>query len=573
KPYDNYNAQDQTDNFKWLDGSCSVAVDGYLCSYAYEGMCPALRREGADNALYTTPFNLVSTLLTHVPFGSVATLPCPAGAQEDQLVLCLQREDGSVGWSREAPFCSRTPPPHSWCDQNNGGCEHFCRPAGGHFYCECAGGYQLADDGQSCELADVCQGAPCEFECLPLSDSYRCACPDGYMLAPDERGCLDVDECLQSPCEHICQNTLGTFQCQCREGFHPDDESACEDIDECMSDPCEHACENTLGSHVCHCHLGYSPVPEDLGRCQDIDECQIPDTCEQMCVNYEGGYDCYCEEGFELMPDLFSCRKTQIGVVQSAVTHQPGPVWVPEDYDWSPEQSHTDWPTEEEQSLDWLTEPPRVFNPDVIWVTRAPQEEFPFPSGLEPFPTVAENHEEDIDGTDWQEWGQRPQPEPKDFLTTHFPTPPATSVASTPTPDYYQDEEETTTDAPSVSTATISEGAWNWWPVTDSPAPPTEPAASHIPPAEGGETEGSADSLDPAQEDRGPKQSSTWLLVAILVPLCIVLVVMVALGIVYCTRYAVQPRNKAATDCYHWISGAHDKQVAAHPSAGVKTQV
>uniref|UniRef100_A0A3P8SYY4 CD248 molecule, endosialin a n=1 Tax=Amphiprion percula TaxID=161767 RepID=A0A3P8SYY4_AMPPE len=461
-----YSTQERNNNFKWLDGSCSVPVDGYLCHYAYKGMCHALWSEGGGNALYTTPFNLISTLLTHVPFGSVASVPCPTGTKEEQSVLCMLREDGSVGWSRNPPLCSDPSISHNWCDQDNGGCEHFCRTAGGHFYCECADGYQLGDDGQSCEVSDVCQGAPCEFECLPLSDGYRCACPDGYMLAPDERGCLDVDECLQSPCEQLCENAPGTFECRCREGYHLDVEGGCEDIDECMNDPCEHACENTPGSHICHCHLGFSQVPEDPSRCQDTDECQIPGTCEQMCVNYDGGFECYCEEGYELMSNHYSSEKDG----------------------------------------------------------------------------------EDID-------------------------------------------EEITTPLPSLSTSTINEGAWNWWegiatssmnpgnPVDSFPkeelgeegndyveithsqglAVPTQPAASQPPLSEGG---GNGDSLDSFQEDRGQKQSSTWLLVGLLVPICIFIVVMVALGIVYCTRCAVQPRNKNATDCYHWISGAHDKQGA-----------
>lgn len=615
-----YSIHQHADNFKWLDGSCSIPMDGYLCSYAYRAMCPALSSQGVNNAIYNTPFNLLSPLLTHVPFGSVATVPC-SGARDQQSVLCTQREDGSVGWSREAPLCSQTPRPHSWCDQNNGGCEHFCRFAGGDFYCECAEGYQLGDDGQSCELSDACGGAPCEFECLPLSDSYRCACPDGYMLAPDDRGCLDVDECLQSPCEHICQNTLGSFQCRCWEGYQLDDQGACEDTDECVNDPCEHACENTLGSHVCHCHLGYSPIPEDRSRCQDIDECRMEDTCQQMCLNYEGGYDCYCEEGFQLLPDLYSCRKIQDGDLQPAVTapfpwatHQPEPAWVPQDYDWSPEQSHTGWPPspEEGRSVDWLTDPPTVLNSDVIWVTRAPQEDFLFGLGFEPLPTEAENEEKDTDGLDWKEWVQR--------SPTLYPRSPVTSTRSTPTPDWY--EEEITTVAPSLSTSTISEGAWNWWMelttstqspggaaesvtahntstdsrdyspvdveqpppgeksqfsedefevkdgVTHSTTLPTQPVASQIPATEGG------GGLDPVQEDRGQKQGSTWLLVGLLVPICILLVVMVVLGVVCCcTRHTAQPRNKNASDCYHWISGAHNKQGAASPSAGAKTQV
>lgn len=628
-----YSTEEQNDNFKWLDGPCSVPVDGYLCHYAYKGMCPALWSEGAGNALYTTPFNLLSTLLTHVPFGSVATVPCPTGTKEEQSVLCLLKEDGSVGWSRDSPLCADPPLSHNWCDQNNGGCEHFCRPAGAHFYCECADGYQLRDNGQSCELSDVCEGAPCESECLPLSDGYRCACPEGYMLAPDERGCLDVDECLQSPCEQHCVNAPGTFECRCREGYLPDDEGGCEDIDECVNDPCEHACENTQGSHICHCHLGFSPLPEDPSRCQDTDECQIPGTCEQMCVNYDGGFECYCEEGYELMSDHYSCRKIGEGDDQSAATHRPGPVWDRVDYDiWNPQQSHTDWPPEVEQSLDWLTDPPRVLDSDVIWVTSAPQEELPFDPALNPLNPQTEEHDKDIDngGPDWLEWGQRFQSELGASPTIISTTPPPTTSSST-TGDWYEDdEEETTTAFPFLPTSTISEGAWNWWAgltpasqkpgnpedsVTDhymptnssyhneaeeekyplrensqfpeeelgeeeennveithsqDPAVPTQLIPSQPPPSEGGEN---GDNLDSVQEDRGQKQSSTWLLVGLLVPICIFIVVMVALGIVYCTRCAVQPRNKNATDCYHWIAGAHDKQGAPNPSAGVKTHV
>uniref|UniRef100_A0A8C3G9J9 CD248 molecule, endosialin a n=1 Tax=Cyclopterus lumpus TaxID=8103 RepID=A0A8C3G9J9_CYCLU len=538
-----YSTQEQNDNFKWLDGSCSVSVDGYLCHYAYKGMCPALWSEGAGNALYTTPFNLLSTLLTHLPFGSVAALPCPAGTKDEQSVLCVLKDDGSVAWSRDSPLCSDPPTSKNWCDQNNGGCEHFCRPAGAHIDCECADGYQLGENGKNCELSDVCQRANCEFECLPLSGGYRCACPEGYMLAPDERGCLDVDECLQSPCEQLCVNAPGTFECRCREGYHPDDEGDCEDIDECVNDPCEHACENTQGSHICHCHLGFSPVPEDPSQCQDTDECQIPGTCEKMCVNYEGGFECYCEEGYELMSDHYSCRKRGEGDDQSAVT------------------------------------------PPFAWVTHQP-------------------------GPDWLHWGHRSESDLEVLPTTIYTTSPPTTIYTTspPTtsystiPDWYEDddedEEETTTAFPFLSSSTVSEGAWNWWAgsttsiqkpgnpedsVIDLNMPtdssyPTEAEKEHytlrensqFPKEELGEEEN--DFVNPSpSEDRG--QSSTWLLVGLLVPICIFIVVMVALGIVYCTRCAVHSRNKNATDCYHWISGAHDKQGAPNPSAGVKTHV
>lgn len=617
-----YSTHEQSNNFKWLDGSCSVTVDGYLCHYAYKGMCAPLWDEGAGSALYSTPFNLLSTLLTHVPTGSIATMPCPSDTKEEQSVLCMLKEDGSAGWSRDYPLC-QVPPVSHWCDQDNGGCEHFCRPAGVRFYCECADGYQLAENGQNCEQSDVCQGDPCEFECLPLLDGYRCACPEGYMLAPDERGCLDVDECLQSPCEQLCVNSPGTFECQCREGYQTDDEGVCEDIDECINDPCEHACENTVGSHICHCHLGFSPMPEDTSRCQDTDECQIPGTCEQMCVNYEGGFECYCEEGYELMSDHYSCRKRGEEYDQSAVTppfpwptHQPRLMWDPEDYDWNP-QSHTDWPPEQEHSLDWLTDPPKD---SVIWVTSPQKEDFPFDIAMDAPTQKPENDGQDTDNkeNDLLEQRQNSQTEPEVLTSTMYTTPPPMLKSITTLNWYEYEHEETTTVLPFLSTSTILEGAWNWWvelttssqklgnpedsvvdQKTDSSyhreeeeysvtekypgdmyfldsthsqdkAAPTQVTSPHPSLNEDG---GSSEVVDIVQDDRQQKQSRTWLLVALLVPICIFIVVMVVLGIVFCNRCGVQPRSKNATDCYHWISGAHDKHAAPNPSSGIMTHV
>uniref|UniRef100_A0A8C5HW19 Complement component C1q receptor-like n=1 Tax=Gouania willdenowi TaxID=441366 RepID=A0A8C5HW19_GOUWI len=558
-----YSTQEQTDNFKWLDSSCSTPVDGYLCYYTYQGMCPALWNEGAGDALYTTPFNLLSTMLTHVPLGSMASVPCVSSAQEES-VLCMLRKDNSVGWSQEPPLCSALAVVQNWCDHDNGGCEHFCRPSGSHFYCECDDGYQLGEDAQSCELFNVCQGAPCEFECLPLSDSFRCACPDGYMLAPDERGCLDVDECLQSPCEQLCENAVGSFQCQCHKGYYPDDMGGCEDIDECMSEPCEHACENTQGSHVCHCHLGYSLVPEDPSRCQDTDECQIAGTCDQMCVNYEGGFDCYCEEGFELMPDHYSCQK------RSEVDH--GAAVTP--------------------LFPWASHPPGL-----AWDL--------FPIDPEIIPLTQEKENGNTDNV--LEWATRSQLLQDVFPTLFHPAPFTSSPNSPPTnsftPPWYEkeEEEEATTPLPLPSTSTVSGGAWNWWvefsASSGSPSNlPVDPEGSltednmstksskegnatvpTVPPTTRHTLHDSrgtvVDVLDTAEEDRGQKKSHSWLLVGLLVPICILVVVMVALGAIYCMRCSVQPQDKRATDCYHWMSGAHDPQGAQGPSAGVKAHV
>lgn len=580
-----YSTEDQDNNFKWIDSACAVSADGYLCHYAYAGMCPPLWSEGEGNVTYTTPFNLVSTLLTHVPVGSVATVRCPSGAKEEKTVSCMTREDGSVGWTKESPLCSHFSISRNLCEKDND--QMTIMPDYGHFYCECA---------------------------------------DGYMLAPDERTCLDVDECLGSPCEQICVNALGTFECQCHEGYYINDKGECEDIDECINDPCEHACENTPGSHICHCHLGYSLVPEHPSQCQDINECEIPGTCEQMCVNYEGGFECYCSEGFELMSDNYSCEEREEGDDRYAVTPpfpwvtgQAGPLW---DYDWNPEQRHTDWSTHEEESLNWLTESTRVLNSDVIWATSATLEKLFSDSVLDPLTQgTDEDEEEAVERADWSNGGQRSQSELKVLSPTAYNTPHLFSSSATPD-SYKEDAGEATTALPLYPTSTISDGAWNWRAalvtsskipldsVTDMPkesgyhkepegetqrnllrenfqfteaelskeemtfveftpsqnlAFPTGLASSQPPPTE---DEGGDDSSDSVQ-----KKGSIWLMVGLFIPICIFIVVMVALGFVYCNRYRVTAHDKNTADCYHWISGSHDKQGAPDPSAGVQSCV
>lgn len=596
-----YNTQKHSDNLKWVDGPCVAPLDGYLCHYAYRGMCPALWSEGAGKALYATPFRLLSTLLTHVPLGTVATLPCLSDPKQESLVSCTLMSDGLVGWSRDQPLCSDLPASQDWCQVDNGGCEHFCRAAGVHFYCECADGYQLAENEQNCELPDVCEGAPCKFECLPLSDSYRCACPDGYMLAPDLHGCMDVDECLQSPCEQVCVNSPGSFECHCREGYLLDEEGTCEDSDECMANPCEHACENTAGSHICHCHLGFSPIPDDPSRCQDTDECQIAGTCQQMCVNFEGGFQCYCEEGYHLLSDLYSCEKMEDDYDQSVVTPtfawatpQPGLLLDLGDYDWG----NTDWPPEDELSLKWLSDQPKPVESGVIWISTSPRENSP--DALQK--PVKVDPEVELGGR---------------FETVHTIDPPTTEPHHMTTLHWYEDGDEDETTASSLlSTATLLETAWNWWKGvttsrqnTENPEgwalathPPTAPgfhrnAEDHLlrEPSEPPEEENTPNRTHPNEaatptrdspsqspasgvgevilEESGQKQSNAWLLLAILVPVCIFTVLIVVLGIVYCNCFGRLPRHKKAADCYHWISGAHDKQGAPGSSPGVTNHV
>ncbi|KAK6477796.1 endosialin [Huso huso] len=618
---------EQSQNFKWLDGSCTLPVDGYMCRYNYKGMCTSIEAEGGGPVLYTTPFHLASTLLDHIPFGSVATVPCPDGTKEDQSVLCMQKEDGSISWSKDGPFC--TEPAKSECDKDNGGCQHYCVVDGTFYYCECLEGYVLEDDDQTCSPADFCREDPCEFECVSTKDGYLCACPEGYILATNGRDCVDVDECLQSPCEQLCINAPGTFECRCQEGYLLEGGSQCQDIDECQDKPCEHACENTPGSYTCHCHLGYSPSPEDHTQCLDTDECQIPGTCEQMCVNYIGGFECHCEEGYLLNPDGFTCDA--------------------EEADWPSTSPATDLLTTAPNLLEWLTDAPSY-----QWITDIPPAFYDLftdpPSYLAP------------------DWGSSSElvSEPTQDLWVAQPTPDLTDTAPA-SPDWSGVAEPTSnwlTETPQVSDwapASTTMDFWSWLISTTPTAAPEEsirhagtiqaspgdigperasgaesrtgeklderetegypkpgsvqtdlvpvdpvPTSTEVaqkvrdvgvmegsipdseedketrPLEEGGGVRATQDRHQPSPSPAAPlslstegsmisgtrrRQDNNWLLVALLVPLSIFVVVMLALGIVYCTRCALQPQRKSVADCYRWITNSSE------PSTSGKSQV
>ena len=68
-----------------------------------------------------------------------------------------------------------------------------------------------------------------------------------------------------------------------------------------------------------------------------------------------------------------------------------------------------------------------------------------------------------------------------------------------------------------------------------------------------GEAQAAGEDSGEAESAAGKrKHDKSWLLVALLVPLCVFLVVMLALGIVYCTSCAVDKSHRLS-DCYRWL--------------------
>nr|XP_020455469.1 endosialin-like [Monopterus albus] len=529
---------ESNDNFRWLDGACGLPLDGYVCQYNYKGMCPPLEDEGRGPAVYSTPFHLVSTLLTHVPYASVATLPCPTDSSNpdaEQTVLCMERDDGTVGWSRDAPLCLTTAAPQNqdWCSRDHG-CEQFCQNTGTGYYCYCSEGFTINEDGYTCmpdplsqtdppELSSVSAGPTdqphikkicvemgCEYSCVETLRGIRCTCPPGYQMGPDGRKCIDVDECLQQPCPQLCVNIPGTFHCTCHPGYQPDDEGECVDIDECLDEgSCEDMCENTVGSFNCLCYPGYELGSR--GECVDVDECVGESPCQQQCLNYMGGYQCYCDNGYDLQSDGLTCQPSPDDGEYSTLTPGPNDSTHPPDVD---SNHHNPWltlftpdpnfETDSNFDADWLTEAPERLSPDIAhgsdnhlnhWDALSPKQYQTAPS-----PTQKYNTGNEIDNE--AKTGGR---EASDGVGTETTNEPATGN---------REKEKSKLDSTEDVSGTAEVGA------------------------------GSAEGKQ--------KHDKSWLLVALLVPLCVFLVVMLALGIVYCTSCAVD-KSLSFSNCYRWI--------------------
>ncbi|XP_059911707.1 endosialin-like [Gadus macrocephalus] len=575
------------DHFRWLDGACGLSLDGFVCQYHFKGMCPPLEPEaGGEPPRYTTPFRLTSALLTHVPFGSVAVAaPCPAdadaarpGGPAERTALCVEREDGGVGWSAALPLCS---PPRGeemedqedredpdFC-QGDHGCEHHCQLTRSDYACFCSVGFTLDEDGYGCNPDDdggttpaptdgwdhpetsspppradpACVAAGCQYDCVEAARGVRCTCPPGYQVGRDGRGCADVDECAQRPCLQQCVNSPGTFHCACYPGYGPDEEGECVDVDECLDEAtCRGGCRNTEGSYSCRCDRGYEQGSG--GECQDVDECERESPCQQRCLNFVGRFVCFCENGYTLRPDGVTCEAFPEDEEYSTLTPDPE--------DGAPEPDHAAYTPPDEADpgrgrpwlssytpdpgfdSDWLTEPPGETSPDV-----AP-------------PRGSDGHLDQ-----WE--GRSPRP----HHTAPPPTQPRSDAGETGAGGDAGDGADAGVEVPnqpgSHPGAVAKVGGGSGGGMRDGAS-----AGGRGEAAQAGEDSGEAESAAGKR-----KHDKSWLLVALLVPLCVFLVVMLALGIVYCTSCAVDKSHRLS-DCYRWLLPAATP--AATPTSNGKPQ-
>lgn len=307
---------------KWSESPCGSSsnpgsnTEGFVCKFSFKGMCRPLALGGPGQVNYSTPFRATASSLDAVPFGSLASVVCKAGAERQGYeLLCREKVAEVFDWGITGPLCIN---PELGCSFSNGGCEQDCFDGGaGSFRCGCRPGFRLRDDLVSCASRNPCSSDPCKGEatCIvsPQGDSYTCHCPHGYQLDATQLDCIDVDECQDTPCAQECVNTDGGFLCECWVGYRPGGpgEEACVDLDECTlyPAPCAQHCTNTPGSFHCSCLPGYDPSGEDATQCEDKDECADPtgNPCQGPCSNVPGSFHCGCLEGWTLASDGLSC--------------------------------------------------------------------------------------------------------------------------------------------------------------------------------------------------------------------------------------------------------------------------
>ncbi|KAG8583891.1 hypothetical protein GDO81_008587 [Engystomops pustulosus] len=213
---------DSPDNYKWSVELCSSHVDGYICKFTFQGMCPQVALAGPGHVEYNTLFDIESSSLDYVPHGSSASVTCGHNGEfTGPLLICIKSVETNVyHWSNtrldiksNEPFCA---PEELGCKYNNGGCEHECveYPQNKSLSCRCRDGYVLAPDSVSCVSPDHCQSNPCEQTCINQQYGFECSCDYGFTLAENKVNCKKISGCLKGECDQRATSDSRTEEMQ-----------------------------------------------------------------------------------------------------------------------------------------------------------------------------------------------------------------------------------------------------------------------------------------------------------------------------------------------------------------------
>ncbi|XP_070391080.1 signal peptide, CUB and EGF-like domain-containing protein 2 isoform X8 [Dermacentor albipictus] len=293
------------------------------CSYGNKSNCSvrvkrSVPRQGSQDSQNCRIAPLIgegSLLILRERPGYV-TYQCKFGYGATTTYMVTACQDGK--WTRPPPHCLDSkglpavrhisqPTTKNHCEDDVGGCDHYCYFDGKTTRCFCKRGYTV--NGTKCIDIDECQTQQntCKGQCVNTDGSFRCVCPAGYKLDTDGKSCKDINECAvyNGGCKLRCENTLGSFKCHCDiPGYTlAADGTSCLDIrarprDYCAENNggCSHTCHSGDSAAICSCPQGLQ-LSRNSKHCEDIDECVTGKPCPDVCVNTRGSYYCVCLPG------------------------------------------------------------------------------------------------------------------------------------------------------------------------------------------------------------------------------------------------------------------------------------
>ncbi|XP_070391075.1 signal peptide, CUB and EGF-like domain-containing protein 2 isoform X3 [Dermacentor albipictus] len=291
------------------------------CSYGNKSNCSvrvkrSVPRQGSQDSQNCRIAPLIgegSLLILRERPGYV-TYQCKFGYGATTTYMVTACQDGK--WTRPPPHCLDSkglpavrhisqPTTKNHCEDDVGGCDHYCYFDGKTTRCFCKRGYTV--NGTKCIDIDECQTQQntCKGQCVNTDGSFRCVCPAGYKLDTDGKSCKDINECAvyNGGCKLRCENTLGSFKCHCDiPGYTlAADGTSCLDIrarprDYCAENNggCSHTCHSGDSAAICSCPQGLQ-LSRNSKHCEDIDECLNPEVraeCAHGCRNTNGSYVC-----------------------------------------------------------------------------------------------------------------------------------------------------------------------------------------------------------------------------------------------------------------------------------------